>query len=428
MPKPWKKVLVETLEKNQNLINFRKLWKFKMTTAENLVQLQRTRLSTIQRNLQIESDSSIPQTSTFVLNKKIEIYGNQYQEFHETHDQLSAELPEKGSIIEKYFSEEICQNFEKIYFNLFGVLHEALIKLTSESGIIIETPIHKPKVKLPILQPPIFNSKYIEWIPFWDQFTALIDKNTDLHPVQKMQYLQASLKGTAINIIKHLPISDHSYEIAKTLLKRRFENPRAIFSNAMNQLITLPRGKKDIITDLQYLSAIGQEIMQTFKNIEVKNIETIIAYLMIDKFSPEIRKEFEKKLSTETALLPSLDDVENQIQISIRTLESLETGKIQNEMPSKENTKTTVKSFAMTQKRAYGEKTKNKDEINKMNCSLCHGQHHIRNCNDFISLPVEEKRTKSEALQLCYNCLFPNHLRTKCLIKVGCKTCGRNHH
>lgn len=147
-------------------------------------------------------------------------------------------------------------------------------------------------MKLPVLKPPTFTGKYTDWTAFTDQFDALIHHNHDLPTVQKLQYLLAALERPAADIIKLLPISAARYEPARDLLKKKFENKRAIFTNAMVQLLSFQPNNDENIETLQKLTTIIHETNQTFININVTSSETILAYLIISKLPSETRKEF----------------------------------------------------------------------------------------------------------------------------------------
>lgn len=62
-------------------------------------------------------------------------------------------------------------------------------------------------VRLPKLNLPTFSGRFDEWCPFYDSFQAIIHSNSSINDIHKLQYLKASLKGDAWNVISALEIS-----------------------------------------------------------------------------------------------------------------------------------------------------------------------------------------------------------------------------
>lgn len=106
-----------------------------------------------------------------------------------------------------------------------------------DSSLLNSTQHHKPKssgeVKLPQISIPIFSGDYLEWTPFYDSFTGLIDKDDIMCPSTKFQYLKSFLSGSALSTVNRLPVTDCNYKLAWQLLKDRFHNKRAIVNSCL---------------------------------------------------------------------------------------------------------------------------------------------------------------------------------------------------
>lgn len=59
-------------------------------------------------------------------------------------------------------------------------------------------------------------------------------------------------------------------------------------------------------------------------------------------------------------------------------------------------------------------------------CCLCSGAHKLYACNQFINMPLEERRKLVKNNLLCFNCLSPGHQSNSCF-GSGCKKCGKKH-
>lgn len=100
--------------------------------------------------------------------------------------------------------------------------------------------LEQKHVKLPRITLPMYDGDPLEWEEFWNAFEVAVD-NQDLSPGQKFSYLTGCLKGDAHKAVAGLRIVDQNYEEAKTILKRRFEDPSVIKRSLCAQLKAIPR-------------------------------------------------------------------------------------------------------------------------------------------------------------------------------------------
>lgn len=80
------------------------------------------------------------------------------------------------------------------------------------------------KMKIGAITLPKFSGDYRDWTSFQDLFTSLVRNDETISPAQKMYLLKAHVTGEAEALIKGFPVTDANFEIAWTLLKKRFEN------------------------------------------------------------------------------------------------------------------------------------------------------------------------------------------------------------
>lgn len=99
----------------------------------------------------------------------------------------------------------------------------------------------KKTAKLPKLTLPVFNGDPLTWSEFYSIFKTNID-DSDLEGAEKLTYLRSQLRGTALEAVEGLEITDVSYEVAMGILKERFErSPEQLVSSLYSQLKRLPR-------------------------------------------------------------------------------------------------------------------------------------------------------------------------------------------
>ncbi|XP_064106893.1 uncharacterized protein LOC135215870 [Macrobrachium nipponense] len=113
--------------------------------------------------------------------------------------------------------------------------------------------------------------KITEWMPFWDQFKAIVDYKP-MPPVNKFMYLCSVLEGEAKRVTQGLAQTAANYKSVCELLEERYAKPNKIISAhtqdlmqiAMsrtpkydNQLSALRKLKDDVIAHIRSLAALG---------------------------------------------------------------------------------------------------------------------------------------------------------------------------
>ena len=95
--------------------------------------------------------------------------------------------------------------------------------------------------KPPTLQCGTFNGieDRLEYRNFYVQFKNLIDSKRNLSGAAKLTYLRGYLKGYALKVISHLPITDDSYMVAIDLLNEEFYDVNQIIDDIFKKVLTL---------------------------------------------------------------------------------------------------------------------------------------------------------------------------------------------
>lgn len=130
----------------------------------------------------------------------------------------------------KYFVDDYYSKFENLFYTTKGVLLEHLRHQTKspERRRSPNRATKNAECKLPVLDAPTFSGNLLDWPTFSDLFKAIIDNNIDLSRAQKLQYLKASLKGDAINVLQATKITDENYTTAWKTLEDRYDVKNAL--------------------------------------------------------------------------------------------------------------------------------------------------------------------------------------------------------
>ena len=99
-----------------------------------------------------------------------------------------------------------------------------------------QAPTPRIHINLPKINIKSFEGDPLEWLTFWDSFSAAIDKNLELSDVEKMNYLNGMLKGEAARTISGLPLTQENYRKATELLKQRFGKKQNLTNAYMESL------------------------------------------------------------------------------------------------------------------------------------------------------------------------------------------------
>ncbi|KAJ8926572.1 hypothetical protein NQ314_021047 [Rhamnusium bicolor] len=81
-------------------------------------------------------------------------------------------------------------------------------------------------VKLPVISLPKFQGSYEGWLEYRETFESLVHHNEALNPIQRYDYLRASLEGSAALVIKSVEFTAAGYAVAWSIeqLKQDIQN------------------------------------------------------------------------------------------------------------------------------------------------------------------------------------------------------------
>ena len=101
------------------------------------------------------------------------------------------------------------------------------------------------RARLPKLCLAKFKGDVTGWVSFWDSFKSTVHENNDISKIDKFNYLNSLLEGTAALTIQGLTLTADNYDSAIELLKKRFGNTQQIIATHMEELLRLPASHRD---------------------------------------------------------------------------------------------------------------------------------------------------------------------------------------
>ncbi|XP_076549255.1 uncharacterized protein LOC143307956 [Osmia lignaria lignaria] len=298
-------------------------------------------------------------------------------------------------------------------------------------------------IKLPEMRLPTFNGTIEGWASFHDIFTSMIDRNEDLTPVQKFQYLRSTLTGKAAACIQALSTTDANYHDAIELLREKFDCPRRAILGHCDALRDIPKLVKDTPEALGDLVDTVNQHLRALTNLgeRVESWNSLLLSMIMSKLNSntvwhwELALKDKRTVPAYTDLLAFLEKRANCAQISSAkvtpTAEHRGAGpsgnpRIQRHRPSRGHAFLSAK----TRHHPYEDRrTREKQHISAppRRCPVCDGNHIIWFCDRFHGSSVRDRIAVVKRTSLCQNCLRDGHNADACTHGT-CRICRKKHH
>ncbi|XP_071578790.1 uncharacterized protein [Temnothorax nylanderi] len=267
---------------------------------------------------------------------------------------------------------------------------------------------HSSAVKLPKIALPQFSGDLSLWPSFIALYNTSIHENRQLSAIEKYQYLLASLKGKALNVIKNLPFSSDQYLIAYDSLLSRYRNKRKLADYHLNSMLDSKPLKTESAEALRnLLDAFSKNTRAlSLMKFPTDSWDFLLLKFLLDKLPRSLREKFESAHRTEE--IPRYNQLTKFLSEHCKVLEAI-AGPSTSSNKSKS---TSVSSFV----------------THTADCPVCKEQHYISKCPRFLKLSPRERQSTARDSKLCLNCLRPGHGMNNCPSTWTCRTCGVKHH
>ena len=102
--------------------------------------------------------------------------------------------------------------------------------------------------------------------PLWESFEAAVHINTHLTPVEKFNYLNSVVEGTAQEAIAGLSLTAANYEQAVTTLKKHFGSKQKIINKHMDAMLNV--GSVFSYTDVKGLRHLFDQVSSHVRSVQ----------------------------------------------------------------------------------------------------------------------------------------------------------------
>ncbi|XP_066259137.1 uncharacterized protein [Euwallacea similis] len=281
--------------------------------------------------------------------------------------------------------------------------------------------------KLPDLGLPSFFGNYETWFSFKSIFESLVHDRTDLSETEKLLYLKLCCKDDALKIIDSFEITPGNYTVALNLLKKRYENKKAVVNyHVRNILFNLPSAIKDSATNVRKLIDTVQQHKAALEKLKlpVDKWDALLNPIILSKLDERTNHDWERKqCHTESPTVNQLLDFLTDKCFALESSrgfsrpQSHRPDKDRNENRGQErgNGSISSKNYSYSLTQRVGRE-----------CHICNENHFVYQCPRFTQLSVSEKYNEIRKHKLCSNCLRVGHRNQECK-SSGCKKCAKKH-
>lgn len=322
---------------------------------------------------------------------------------------------------------QIALSFDDLYYEVIAAADSIASSATATDSA---TATATSRVRLPKLELPRFDSLIENWQTFHDTFVALVHNNESLSAVEKYHYLISCLSGSALTIVKGLPVTTENYQIAFDALVDRFQNKRLLAAKYLDKILNITALKSSSLDQLLTLTNTFYESVSALHSINIDNLgEYILFHLAFRALDCDTRKRFEIQNEKH---MPHFADLLSFLQGYVKILETSEQRSSHSSVQprvhtfSKPGNKPTEPRFKSSKN--YNSSVTRKGFVKKITCPCCNLQHSIYKCPKFQTFNSPTRLTFATGKNLCGNCLRFGHNVNDCFSKTGCLTCGEKHH
>ncbi|XP_070075678.1 uncharacterized protein [Drosophila takahashii] len=106
---------------------------------------------------------------------------------------------------------------------------------------------------------PTFRGNYKDWPQFCDLFLGSVDRRENLTSCQKFHYLKSYLDGDALNLVKHIAVTEENYAEAWDKLVHRYDKKPLITRSLIAGFLALPNVAASGVAALRKLADTADE-------------------------------------------------------------------------------------------------------------------------------------------------------------------------
>ncbi|CAI6364994.1 unnamed protein product [Macrosiphum euphorbiae] len=355
------------------------------------------------------------------------------EQFHHQQDIIINALIDVDRIAEFEHSDRpLITSMESLRLEIKTIVASAVPVTTSESksssSSFTNSVPQQQFVALPKIKLPMFDGNLLSWRSFRDVYISLVHDNQHIDDAQRFHHLLSCLSGSALAIIKSIPLSAANYSIAWDALSERYDNKRLLASAHMDKLFAFKPIVHESLPALVEFVNTFKENVSIIKSLGVDDLSSFLLFHMCSRVLDSTTLQLFES-STSQSTIPTFDELVNFVQHRCKILENLTKSNKggRNEKPFEKSdvrgkhTKSTKSVFAAT--------TSASTKLKSRNCLYCDKpDHRIYQCPKLTGMTVDKRRDAVLARKLCFACLSSSHMVNTCPSAKSCFSCNSKRH
>ena len=293
-------------------------------------------------------------------------------------------------------------------------------------GILTSATSYKPR--LPKLSLAKFKGEVTKWNTFWDSFKSAIHDNNDILKIDKFDYLNSLLEGTAQRAIQGLSLTEANYDAAVEILRDPFGQPQQIITAHMDELLKIPASTGDCPSSLRFIYDKISVHVRVLASLGASSDQygSLLIPIILSKMPGDIRLQIARQAKKDAW---KIDDLLQIIKFEIEAREMSEATKSSEKpgllmtSPKRDGTKSPLSPTAKSL--LIESRDPNTTRV-RINCAYCNGLHYSTSCEK-----VKDTETRRQVLGQsghCFICLRKGHQAKSRTSTKGCRHCQKKHH
>uniref|UniRef100_A0A2S2P573 Uncharacterized protein n=2 Tax=Schizaphis graminum TaxID=13262 RepID=A0A2S2P573_SCHGA len=382
----------------------------------------------------LENDSLLE--AMIELGTESEFSNNVELEVHSTFLNAKALVIQLKSSSDSHISVSEASNSDKLDVAVIDDNAGMIVNPTAQVGpVIASTESSGSNVQLPKIPLPTFDGRLQSWPDFRDRFSILVGQRSHLSNIEKFYYLLGCLQAGPTDVVKGITVSETTYDLAWSALVKRYDKPRQLATNLVNEMLNATSSHQESPTVLINFLNIFCENIALLRSLNVADIGSFLLFAISVRCLPSTtRRLFEQG---NTVDFPTVDSLLCFVKDRVEVLEN--SGSAPTHFPAKPPTKSIIslpksanpksqiaKAFGGHQSSPVALVT-NRQSDDPLRCWLCHSPHSVESCSGFKDLSIDDRYALVSKHRLCMICFDNSHWANKC--KSSCSIChGRHHH
>lgn len=334
---------------------------------------------------------------------------------------------------EAQFSDQDLKSFDDLFYRIKLCVSKCDVSCMAGAYNVAssaDTDRVSTRPRLPQLELYSFDGNIENFTTFYETFCSLVHNQTTISNIDKFHYLLSCTKGSALNIVKSVPITASNYNVVWQSLLDRYHDNRMLVGKYLDKMLNFPTLKCESSNNLNIFIETFDHSIKAINALDIKDLSSyIFCHIALRALDPATRKSFEQNINQNS--IPSYKDLISHIQNQIKILEHSNSFSYNNSTSqfNNQNKGTSINKRTSVQHiRKTFSQTLQSNKINNITCVNCGQNHMIFRCVQFRELTPKQRVSRANHLKLCHNCLKPNHSKYDCKSEYTCFTCNKRHH